>query len=1542
MKKEGVTIVIFVVLLIISISVVSASTAYIEKEIFSYAKNKTAQLSGSEFKVSGVNVNNDASTSMIPVIITFDSKESFDKIINFLNINQYKIKYKYNFINSISTEVSFQFIETLANQKGINGIYLDRVIQIPPIDKSLEKKLNDIKISNLSLNSNISLMNSVPRINVPQVWAEGIDGSGVKLAILDTGIDDTHPSLTGKVIDSQDFTLDDGKLSTKDGHGHGTHVAGTAAGSGTSTLTLIDTSNTFYSNNTLANFTDLPSPWIELSPFNQMYHGGKFQFLYEYNDYYAIVTKSAAKIENINITDSFIDFPSSWGFIESTNYLEITQPSNRTIKINGTSDSLTQLKVDGIITNGQGNLNWGEAKISYKVGINGYLKIVMNDYNVVYLSYTGNFSDDSTFVATNGEYFKNINYLYYSEIININTSINGNYASVGVDTNYDGIFNELDNFYRGVAPGASLMIGKVCTDYGGCSESDIIAGIEWAVSSGADIISMSLGGFQDICDGKDPESLAVKKATELGTVLTIAGGNSGWYGSETIGSPGCSDSPITVGASEECYFCNVRTKLADFSSLGPTSDGRIKPEILAPGVGICAPQASETEMGYECFKGYVSASGTSMATPHVAGVVALLKEADPSLTPQQIKDILVNSADDLGLSIFSQGSGIVNAQKAYYSLINKNNKVSPSILNLILENNQKYIVNLNTTLSSASVKGYLDKENIETVYSEGNVNSISGFDYEFNISEGLKAFEIRIDWNSTYYSDIDMNLYDSDGEYYGGSFGVQPFESIYVQQPKSGNWRLEVYPYSVSEYEDITVETTLSKIKDVPWNWFNISSKKLEITPNTNNSGLYGGRIVISDNDESITIPSSIIVSLPVTFGHPKSYPSIKNPCINNSEINQSAYGENLTISDREYAIVQDYFCNARERKAYTFNVTKDLPYFDVFINAETDLYFFGDTRLFIYGPDGEEFNSDNYGNIESYRFDYPKSGKWTVIVESEELPFDQNYLYFKGYISYPNIITNPDEVYLSLKKGENYTTVVEINNFLSEDLDFSVDKIIWSEEPIEITQEYNGQKNKEFGYSYSYYKINITPEIINSSSLLKLLVNIPSEEWYGWSEIYVFDGNGNFINNFYSYGSDYTQYIEIPTTSTPGNWTLVTVNFGSSNSPVISAKLMRKTEWNWISVPSHVSFFRGKKNITLQIAVPDNIDNDLVIGGISLFGAWWSGNPGNRVFSHEMQKFIPIFIEVDNSTVSPPEENNSTNSSWFKIYSPKDGEIFYNKNIKLNMTIDSGIVTISYVDWQEKTKKENVLCTKCLEYGYNKEKKKSFSDGLHRLTFKAIKNYNNISEINISFFIDSKDPQISTIKPRSRSFTNGSDFYIKYTEDNIKNVKLRINRAGTTLALSEPSGGGGGGGGGSVSISYTKNCSSGKNQECYFTPNLTSYNGQEISYQFIVTDIANNTDESKSTTIKVDTTTPKIIKFDNWTIGRYAYFNMTINETNFDVVQYIDPSNPRARWITMCSSLRKDICYKKISFSTGQHNILIRILDEAGNSIEKAINFTI
>ena len=107
-----------------------------------------------------------------------------------------------------------------------------------------------------------------------------------------------------------------------------------------------------------------------------------------------------------------------------------------------------------------------------------------------------------------------------------------------------------------------------------------------------------------------------------------------------------------------------------------------------------------------------------MATPHVAGIVALIKEMDNGLTPKEIKDIIINSAEDINYDIFSQGAGIINLERAYTQIINHTNSVSPSILNLVIENGTSALVNLSSLMVSPKVIGLHDGFT-EKIYSQG-------------------------------------------------------------------------------------------------------------------------------------------------------------------------------------------------------------------------------------------------------------------------------------------------------------------------------------------------------------------------------------------------------------------------------------------------------------------------------------------------------------------------------------------------------------------------------------------------------------------------------------------------------------------------------------------------------------------------------------------------------------------------------------------------------------------------------------------------------
>ncbi|MGW1975766.1 S8 family peptidase [Streptomyces sp. NPDC001889] len=214
--------------------------------------------------------------------------------------------------------------------------------------------------------------------------------------------------------------------------------------------------------------------------------------------------------------------------------------------------------------------------------------------------------------------------------------------------------------YRGVAPGAKILSGKVLDDDGWGDESGIIAGIDWAVAQGADIVNLSLGGYDT--PELDPLEAHVNQVSDTtGVLFAVAAGNDG-PDAGTVSSPGSAEAALTVGAVDD------KDVLAEFSSVGPrTGDGAIKPDVTGPGVGITAASSPKSLIAQEYGenpKGYVSVSGTSMATPHVAGAAALLKQRNPGWRAKELKGVLTASAKGGKYSAFQQGSGRVAVDRA--------------------------------------------------------------------------------------------------------------------------------------------------------------------------------------------------------------------------------------------------------------------------------------------------------------------------------------------------------------------------------------------------------------------------------------------------------------------------------------------------------------------------------------------------------------------------------------------------------------------------------------------------------------------------------------------------------------------------------------------------------------------------------------------------------------------------------------------------------------------------------------------------------------
>lgn len=198
--------------------------------------------------------------------------------------------------------------------------------------------------------------------------------------------------------------------------------------------------------------------------------------------------------------------------------------------------------------------------------------------------------------------------------------------------------------YAGVAPGAELLDAKVCAS-GACAESAVLAGMEWAVAHGADIVNVSLGTDR-ASDGSTPLEQAIDRFTAESDVLfVVATGNFG-----VVGAPGAATAALTVGAVDKS------DRLAEFTGIGPRAgDFLVKPEIVAPGVGITAAVPG----------GYSALTGTSMATPHVSGAAALLAQRHTDWGAEMLKSALTVSAQPLpGPDVFEQGGGRLDVARA--------------------------------------------------------------------------------------------------------------------------------------------------------------------------------------------------------------------------------------------------------------------------------------------------------------------------------------------------------------------------------------------------------------------------------------------------------------------------------------------------------------------------------------------------------------------------------------------------------------------------------------------------------------------------------------------------------------------------------------------------------------------------------------------------------------------------------------------------------------------------------------------------------------
>jgi serine protease AprX len=255
----------------------------------------------------------------------------------------------------------------------------------------------------------------------------------------------------------------------------------------------------------------------------------------------------------------------------------------------------------------------------------------------------------------------NLNSITPVDLYGHGTHIAGIVAGNGKDSN---------GKYKGIAPGATLVGLKVSDDLGLAFESDVVKALQWIYDHKAQynirIINLSINSGVEASYHTSPLNAAAEILWFNGVVVITSAGNSGEQnGYSTIHAPPANDPfLITVGASDERGTSSVSDDVvAAYSAYGTTADGFLKPDIIAPGTGIYSVRSTLSPWAIlypDRLAGngeYFRLSGTSMAAPMVVGVVALMLQDEPNLTPDQVKYRLLNSTVR-SLSVSLDGSAV--------------------------------------------------------------------------------------------------------------------------------------------------------------------------------------------------------------------------------------------------------------------------------------------------------------------------------------------------------------------------------------------------------------------------------------------------------------------------------------------------------------------------------------------------------------------------------------------------------------------------------------------------------------------------------------------------------------------------------------------------------------------------------------------------------------------------------------------------------------------------------------------------------------------
>jgi len=1026
---------------------------------------------------------------------------------------------------------------------------------------------------------------------------------------------------------------------------------------------------------------------------------------------------------------------------------------------------------------------------------------------------------------------------------------------------------------------------KVLDEKGEGYISDVIEGINWAIENKVNIVLMSLGGEQDSIFLKE----TIIQAYNQGILIIAASGNEN---ESTLSYPARYQEVIGVGS------VNINLNRSKFSNYGPDLD------FVAPGEEIIVFDGEN----------YLEVQGTSLSVPH-AGIVATAYWSDnKNLTNLDIIKKLENTSIDLGDKGRDDffGWGLVRYEKESQS------KEGAIIKGAVYEVKETASNDINIPFEGA-ILGFTFEDN-ETI----NLATNNMGEFELIFNKNITKIDVKEN-NCTLFTDSTL-LNKNENKSIIISIYNKNKCSNYSSQAINNFADLGLSP----EYPNTAIYGPFSR---------NLNKRPVLLIHGwsneaTSNSGDWGDlefQLKWLENYEVWKLQY-----YPANLSNKKNAGIIRNQ-INNILSNYSLYDQLDVISHSMGVLgtrgyIQDMALSSSGLNRLYNN---DIRRYVILAGPMYGSYL---ANIVDNSNNKNQLSSDsictqfikkhNIGGGTEATKDMEIGSDFTWDLNNQPINKAVQYLTISGISTLDNYITSdsPSDYCLSNKQESNDGIVsVRNSNLLSEGypeillnyfhsniefLGFGPDGIEESIMAGKIASlffksnlnyasanPFISQLNGEAYYSLSGQSDSL-PSYLNGRA--GLIVNVSKSEillndtsiFLLSNQIYNLERNTNSGKYYYVNLSHKTgQYLNYFTSLSVGNYEVFVNGKNSTEKVNIDPYKINLIKLN---------FDKDE----------DNFDSSKVGGS--------DCNDNSSLINPRATEICDNFDNDCNNLIDEIELCQEI----LKINSPLGG-IHNDKRINLNITLNRIADKISYIDNSDDRPREKVLCSRnCMGYGHDRPKALSFDEGPHNLTIITYRK-KTIDKKEINFLIDSTEPKISKTLPRGNTINNGSGFYIKYTENNCKNLTLKIY--GTTLNITEE---------------YS--CQSGINIKKFINEDLSFYNNQEIRFQFIIEDIANNIKESRKEKIIIDTSKPIINSFTNLINGRRVILTLNITEINFDEVNYIDYNEVRPTTKNLCSSLRKGICSTSKTFRQGSHNLTISILDKAGNTEQKNLVFNI